>query len=164
MKLAFIGQPEYFRFCYESDLNELGDVREFPFHFGMKESDFDDLVHFSADFNFFFRGEYFPSEILKKLNGFKVALSSEPFPRFIDNKLEYTADSIKRYLDFRSRIRCADFDYVFHYDESSLEFLRRDGLLASGSFPFPVATKTYIDRELPKEWDIFFIGRSTVHR
>jgi len=164
MKIALVGQPEYFRFCYENDLAELGEVREFPFHFGMKASDFDDLVKFSADFNFFFRGEWFPPEALKGISGLKVALSSEPFPRRINGKLEYTGDSINRYLDFRSRIRATEFDYVLHYDEASLEFMKEDGLLVSGSFPFPVATRTYHDRQLSKEWDMFFIGRSTTHR
>lgn len=164
MKIAFIGQPEYFRFCYESDLSEKAIVREFPFHFNMKADDFSDLIDFSPDFSFFFRGEFFPIEVLGKITGKKIALSSEPFPRHLNKKLIFTLDSLRRYFEFRSRIKYRLFHYVFHYDESSLSFLRRDGLYLSGSFPFPVATKIYFDRELKKNRDIFFIGRSTIHR
>jgi len=164
MKIAFVSQPEYFRFCYEQDLSADNEVREFPFHFGMKEEELADLIAFDADVNFFFRGEFFPSTLLPRLRGTKIALSSEPFPRNLGNKLEYTRDSIKRYLDFRSRIRTQQFDYVFHYDEASLEFMARDGLHLSGAFAFPVATDTYVDRQLEPKWDMFFIGRSTAHR
>ncbi|CAB3678476.1 hypothetical protein LMG3458_01476 [Achromobacter deleyi] len=164
MKIAFVSQPEYFRFCYEQDLSADHEVREFPFHFGMREEDLADLIDFDADVNFFFRGEFFPPSLLPRLRGKKIALSSEPFPRNLGDKLEYTRDSIKRYLDFRSRIRTQPFDYVFHYDEASLQFMARDGLNLSGAFAFPVATDTYVDRQFKPKWDMFFIGRSTPHR
>jgi len=164
MKIAFVSQPEYFRFCYEQDLNLHHEVREFPFHFGMREEELADLITFDADVNFFFRGEFLPSSLLTRLRGKKIALSSEPFPRNLGSKLEYTRDSIKRYLDFRARIRTQPFDYVFHYDEASLQFMARDGLHLSGAFAFPVATDTYDGRQLEPTWDMFFIGRSTSHR
>lgn len=164
MKISFIGQPEYFRFCYEQDLSRDNDVREFPFHFSMSSEELHDLVSFDADVNFFFRGEFAPHATLSQLNGKKIAISSEPFPRSIDSKLEFTFDSLSRYIDFRKRIRYLPFDYVFHYDEASLDFLRNDGLFVSGAFPFPVATETYTKLEGRCEWDVFFIGRSSNHR
>lgn len=165
MKIAFVSQPEYFRFCYEDDLSKDHCVREFPFHFGMDKSELDDLIQFEPDVTFFFRGEFVPSGFIERLGGLKVAISSEPFPRYIGSKIEYTLDSIKRYLDFRSRIRGLPFDYVFHYDESSIEYMAKDGLIISGAFPFPVATDTYLPAPaVQKEWDLFFIGRSTQHR
>lgn len=163
MKIAFIGQPEYFRFCYESDLSD-HEVREFPFTFGMRDEQLEDLASFNADVNFFFRGEFFPATLLARLQGLKIALSSEPFPRHLDGKLVFTRDSWQRYFDFRMRMRSQPFDYVFHYDAASLEFMREDGLQLSGSFPFPVATDTYVELEREKKWDLFFIGRSTTHR
>lgn len=162
-KIAFISQPEYFRFIYEKDLDSFFEVKEFPFTYDMGENDFDDLTKFNADYNFFFRGEFFPESILKKIKGKKIALSSEPFPRKINNKWEYTKDSIKRYLVFR-RIREKSFNYVFHYDISSLPLFFLDNLEISGEFVFPVATETYKNRKIEKTWDIFFIGRSTPHR
>jgi hypothetical protein len=61
-------------------------------------------------------------------------------------------------------MRTRKFDYVFHYDAASLEYLRADGLALSGDFPFPVATHTYKKVEKMKSWDLFFIGRSTAYR
>lgn len=165
MKIAFVSQPEYFRFCYEQDLSKDHDVREFPFHFGMSESELAALIDFAPDVSIFFRGEFAPVGILERLQGLKIAISSEPFPRHIGSKLEYSLDSIKRYLDFRKRIRSQPFDYVFHYDEASMGFMAQDGLHLSGAFPFPVATDTYLpSNEVKQDWDLFFIGRSTQHR
>lgn len=163
MKIAFITQPEYFRFMYENDLDQLGEIFEFPFHFGMDASEFEPLVKFEADYNFFFRGEFIPVELLDKMKGIKISLSSEPFPITVDGKLVYTLDSINRYDIFRS-IRFKSYDYVFHYDAASLNFMQNDGLILSGVFPFPVATGSYFKKKSEKCWDIFFIGRSSVHR
>ncbi|SFU68984.1 glycosyltransferase family protein [Nitrosospira multiformis] len=163
MKIAIISQPEYFRFCYENELDFLGDVRQYRLHIGMAPEFYSELVSFNADLNIFFRPEFIPLAILNQLSGKKVALSSEPFPRYINGKLNYTIDSIIRYLSFRT-IRQLPYDYVFHYDESSLKFIREDGLSLSGVFVFPVATKTYIPKPINPNWDFFFIGRSTLHR
>lgn len=162
-KVAFICQPEYFRFTYDNALNDFADVREFKLTYSMTPSDFDDLKAYHAHFNIFFRGEYVPNEVLEKLEGIKINLSSEPFPRRIDNHIEYTLDSVKRYLGFR-KIRNKLFDYVFHYEAASLEFMQKDGLFLSGEFAFPVATNTYKPVRLEKKWDLLFIGRSTQHR
>lgn len=162
-KIAFVAQPEYFSFIYEHDLDKLADVRAFRFHFSMKVDDFSELIDFDADINFFFRGEFFPSVILEKLRGITVNLSSEPFPRVINDRLIYTIDSIRRYLHFRN-IRSKPFDYVFHYDDTSIPFLNSDGLLVSGEFALPVATSVYKPDARPEKWQIFFNGRSTSHR
>lgn len=162
-KVAFICQPEYFRFTYDNALKDFADVQEFKLTYSMKSSDFNDLKAYHADFNIFFRGEYVPNEVLEKLEGIKINLSSEPFPRKIGNHIEYTLDFIKRYLRFR-QIRNKPFDYVFHYDAASLGFMEKDGLLLSGEFAFPVSTKIYQPLSLKDDWDIFFIGRSTNHR
>ena len=106
---------------------------------------------------FFSEVSFFAEEVLTRLRGVKVCLSSEPFPRYIDRRLEYTFDSLERYLNFRA-IGGKAFDYVFHYDEASLPFLSKDGLHLSGAFPFPVATKTYAPKSVDKadkEWDLF---------
>lgn len=168
-KVAFISQPEYFRFIYENNLDGLFETREFPFHFDMDASQCKDIVNFDADYNVFFRGEYFPEEILNQLRGVKIALSSEPFPRKIANRWEYSVDSLKRYIAFR-HIRLKRFDYVFHYDAASLDLFKADGMEISGEFAFPVAMQTYAPETFlensmdKKKWDFFFIGRSTHHR
>lgn len=162
-KIAFIGQPEYFRFIYEKDLDEISEVKEFKLTYTMEKKDFEELLNYSAEINFFFRGEYIPDEVLQNLSGIKVNLSSEPFPRQINKKLEYTKDSLNRYLEFR-KIRNKAFDYIFHYDHASLDFMYNDGLILSGEFAFPVATNVYKPKKTKNKWDLFFIGRSTVHR
>lgn len=162
-RIAFVSQPEYFRFMYEHDLDSMFEVREFTFKFDMTKEDFKDLKAFNADYNFFFRGEFFPKEILKELKGVKIAFSSEPFPRKIGDRWEYTKDSLKRYIVFRS-IRNSPFDYVFHYDVTSSLLFEKDGISISGEFVFPVATNTYKSLNSEKRWDFFFVGRATDHR
>ncbi|MFZ4855518.1 MAG: glycosyltransferase family protein [Desulfuromonadaceae bacterium] len=163
IKIAFISQPEYFRFCYEQDLNDYYQVLEVPYNFDMGGKDFRCLVEYDADFNIFFRGEFIPNELLNKLSGVTICLSSEPFPRFIGGRLNFTFDSLVRYLHFRT-IRNRPFDYVFHYDQASLPFIKNDGLQLSGAFHFPVATSCYKKIVSEPKWDLFFIGRSSSHR
>ncbi len=165
LKLAFVSQPEYFRCFYESDLDQFFlSVREFKFTFAMTDNDFQNLLDYSPDITFFFRGEFFPDAVLRKLSGIKVNLSSEPFPNEINGKLNYTLDSLKRFEEF-TKIANKNYDYVFHYDVSSLQFLAENGLFLSGSFPFPIATSVYKPLEnIANNWDFFFIGRSTNHR
>lgn len=162
-KLAFISQSEYFNFIYDDSLHDDYEIRDYQMTFSMSPNEFQDLFSFNADYNIFFRGEYIPSEVLEKLLGKNINLSSEPFPVLINNTLNYSFDSIKRFLIFRN-IRHNNFDYVFHYDKSSLPFLLKDGLHLSGEFVFPVATHIYQQKRIEKRWDVFFIGRCTTHR
>lgn len=162
-KIAFISQPEYFRFIYENGLEDIGEIFEFQLRMGLQPHDFKSLIDQQADYNFFFRGEFVPDGVLEQLDGLKIALSSEPFPRIIDGRYEYSFDSINRYLDFRA-IRDKPFDYIFHYDRSSIPFLKNDGMHLSGEFPFPVETTVYKNISMAQQWDLFFIGRSTSHR
>lgn len=162
-KIVFVGQPHYFRFSYESDLNGLFDVKEFPFHFQMSEEYLRSNFELDADYYFFFRGEFFPESILRDIRGIKIAFSSEPFPRFLNGSWHFTTDSIRRYSEFRS-IRNKSFDYLFHYDETSEKLFLADDIHPSGFLQFPVATDFYAKQNVRKDIDIFFIGRSTEHR
>lgn len=163
LRIAFVSQPEYFRFMYDHALNDLGEVFEFPFTTSLRDQDYEPLVAFNPDMTFFFRGEHAPLSVLDRLGGLRIALSSEPFPRITSGRSKYTRDSLARYLTFRS-IRAKPFDYVFHYDSASIPFMAKDGLKVSGEFPFPVATGTYRPKPAAKEWDLFFVGRSTYRR
>jgi hypothetical protein len=164
MRIAFIGQPEYFRFCYEKELDSLGEVREFNLNFSMGLNHFIPLQEFNADINIFFRGEFVPNEVLKNLKGIKVNLSSEIFPKYIDGKLIVSLDSLNRYEYFVKAIKDKSFDYIFHYDKTSIKFMQEDNLFLSGEFCFPVATEIYKPQDISEKWDFFFIGRSTEHR
>ncbi|MFP4279488.1 MAG: glycosyltransferase [Halochromatium sp.] len=168
--IAFVTQPEYFRFTYETALDADVEVCELALVPMLLSGDFTPLFKLQADYNLIFRGEWMPAKVLEQLRGLRIALSSEPFPRLIDGRLQMTWDSLNRYLHFRA-IRSLPFDYVFHYEAASLPLMARDGLNCSGSFPFPVATNVYQPSPIPHvasspsvRWDLFFIGRSTLHR
>lgn len=163
LKIAVFSQPEYFRFMYEHELESFAEIFEFKLQMDLSACDLKPLIEYQADYNFFFRGECLPDGVLEQINGVRVALSSESFPKLVKGRYAYTIGSIRRYFSFRS-IRWKPFDYVFHYDEASLPFMRRDQLFVSGQFVFPVATSVYYPREQPKTWDLFFIGRSSPHR
>ena len=162
-RIAFISQPEYYRFIYEGDLDSFAEVREFRLTHNMDSSEFNALLAYDADYNIFFRGEFVPNDVLQGLDGLTIELSSEPFPREIDHEIEYTRDSLLRYDIFRA-IRQKSFDYVFHYDVASLGLMKKDGLELSGEFVFPVATDVYKPTKTDIKWDLFFIGRSTPRR
>jgi hypothetical protein len=170
-KVAFVGQPEFFQMCYENDLDDLYEVGSFPLRFDpaldmqADSSTMRDLIAFKPDITIFFRSDYISSKLLEALSGIKIGYSTEPFPKFIKNKFYYTMDSIRR---FKSFLRTAErkFDFVFHYDEASREFIEMMGIRLSGYQPLPVATRKWHPPSDPpsKSWDIVFIGRSTEHR
>ena len=165
LKLAFIAQPEYFRSMYHNVLfDKKWNAQEFTFNYQMKESEFSKLVKYDADYNFFFRGEYIPDEIIKSLKGKTIFFSSEPFPRKINQRWVYTKDSFKRYMLFRNNIRNKSFDYVFHYDNNSQEIFKHDGIQLSGECIFPISIVNEKTAYNKKKWDIFFLGRSSPHR
>ena len=134
--VAFIAQPEYFDFHYKEVLEDMYTVRYFPNSFSENPNFFASLVEFDADINIFFRGELVPIEVLNSLEGIKINLSSEPFPKIINNSLIYTEDSLNRF-EFFLRIFERPYDYIFHYDEVSKIFLENQGIELSGYFPFP---------------------------
>ncbi|WP_295544013.1 glycosyltransferase [uncultured Thiohalocapsa sp.] len=162
-RIAFIAQPEYFRFTYEQALADAAQVRELALVPMRLANDFGPLLDFNADYNIFFRGEWVPAAVLQALTGTSIALSSEPFPRRIAGRWQWTLDSLDRYLHFRA-IRQRPFDYVFHYDAASLPLFAADGLHCSGDFALPVALDVYHPAPATPEWDLFFIGRSSRHR
>ena len=162
-KVAFICQPEYFQSLYESDLDDVFDVGRFPFTFSGRPSDFKDVVRFNADVNIFFRGEFVPLEVLERLSGKKVNWSSEPFPKLLSGRFHFTKDSLSRLKTFIP-VLDRGFDYIFHYDEASRQFLEQHGIYLSGYVPFPVATDFYRPINEFPQYETFFIGRSTPHR
>lgn len=162
-KIAFISQPEYYRFMYENCLSKDFITKEFRLVEVIKNPNATELIEFDAHINIFFRGELLPNDILESLSGLKINLSSEPFPCMIENHPQYSWDLLRRYLEFR-HIRTKPFDYIFHIDKHSLPFMEKDGLHLSGEFIYPVALDVYRPILQQKNWDLFFIGRSTRHR
>ena len=163
-KLALIYQKEYFEYLFDKKLSEEFELFTQYINLGTQAEDLDELVDFNADINIVFRGEFFPTQTLTKLKGIKVAISTEPFPKIIDSKFNYTLDSILRFRNFLP-VFDKDFDYIFHYDQVSASFLKGQGIDLSGYFPLPIATNDFMPIPCDDyEWDICFIGRSTEHR
>jgi Glycosyl transferases group 1 len=164
MKVAFVGQMEYFRFHFEDDLNDLYDVKKFQLRwFEPSTGYYQNLVAFRPDLTVVFRGEFLPTALLPGLSGIKIAISSEPMPKVLDGKLVCTDESLER---FRLFLGIADksFDFIFHHDQSSESFFESQGVQLSGFIPLPIATEALRPFGTGPWRDILFFGRSTPHR
>jgi hypothetical protein len=170
LKVAFVGQPEYNSPLYETDIDDLYTVRKFSPVFdsacghAATAATMASLLDFQPDVAIFFRPEFFANDLLSQLRGVKIGISTEPMPKYLNNTFHYTLDSIGR---FKSLLKAAalKFDYIFHYDATSLSFMERMGVRVSGPLALPVATKTW-RAAAPRDadWDLVFVGRSTEHR
>lgn len=170
LNLAFIGQAEYNQPLYETDLDDLYQVTRFQTTFDLSvpylatASSMASLIDLQPDVSIFFRPEYFSNDLLLSLHGLKIGISTEPLPKYIQDTFHFTTDFIRR---FRSLLEAADrqFDYIFHYDSSSLSFMERMGVRVSAPLELPVATKTWNKSDgRQTSWDVVFVGRSTAHR
>lgn len=161
LKIAFVGQPEYFRCLYETDLNKEFEVTEYAINMG-DPNRYQVLLKDKSDILFFFRGEFVPQNILAHINGIRVQLSSEPIP----TETFYVPDRIAR-LKMLMRNK-NQFDKFFHYDKTSIPVLKTNGFEVDGEFIFPVATNFYrpliTEKESEDMWDLGFFGRSTPYR
>jgi Glycosyl transferases group 1 len=167
-KVAYVCQTDYFWPHIAKDLGEEFDTFVFRLFYDLTADDYRELIQFDADYNFFYRGEYVPEEVLRNLKGSKINLSSEPFPKLVDGNWDYTWDSVRRYLTFRV-LRDKSFDFVYHYDRFSMPFFLKDGLNLSGEFVIPVDASQILRAQkyrehLKKKWDILFVGKSTPRR
>jgi len=163
IRIAFVCQPEYFRFVYEDDLDQNYEVKEFMLKWGGNVHYYKDLIKFNPHIAFFFRPELYPNELLEKLKGLKVALSSEPIPKYINNKFITSEDMQLRFESLKGA-KDKKYDYFFHFDRTSIKFLRENGFNVEGEFILPVAIGTYRPINCKKKWDWVFSGRDTRHR
>jgi hypothetical protein len=157
-KIAFVGQPEYFRCLYETDLDEDYDVKEYAISMGDPKR-YKVLLEDKSDIMFFFRGEFVPADILSRIKAIRVQLSSEPLP----TDTFYTVDRVTRLkMLFANRNK---FDKFYHYDKTSIKTLEKNGFDVDGEFIFPVATEFYHRSVRPNPiWDAGFFGRSNNYR
>jgi hypothetical protein len=170
LKLAFVGQPEYNSPFYETDIDDIYVVRQFSPVFDpasgyvATSATMASLLEFQPDVAIFFRPEFFSNDLLSRLRGVKIGISTEPMPKYLDGNFHYTLDSIGR---FKSLLKAAEleFDHIFHYDAASLSFMERMGVRVSGAIALPVATMTWRPAEdRNADWDLVFLGRSTENR
>jgi hypothetical protein len=171
IKVAFVGQPEYNSPLYENDLDDIYAIKDFCSSFDIKINKLSTesmapLIEFRPDISICFRPEYFSKELIAALSGIKVGISTEPLPKYIDGEFHYSLDSISR---FKNLLQAAPlgFDFIFHYDSSSLSFMGLMGINLSGIVALPVATGAWTamrGAERANNWDVVFLGRSTTHR
>jgi len=162
IRIAFVGQPEYFRFTYE-DLDRVYNIKEFVLKWGADIQYYKGLIEFNPHVAFFFRPELYPDALLETLKGIRVGLSSEPIPKYYNNFLVTSEDMELRFNSLKSAKK-KKYDYFYHYDKTSLKFLKENGFKVDGEFIFPVATGIYRPIDCEKKWDWGFFGRSTEHR
>ena len=86
MKVAFVGQEEYFWCHIETDLDDVYTVKRVHLCHNVDESYYDDLLSFRPDITVVFRGEHLPVQIVSRLSGIKVAYSTEPLPKWAGGK------------------------------------------------------------------------------
>jgi Glycosyl transferases group 1 len=170
LKIAFIGQPEYNAPLYETDLDDLYEIRRFPIVLDPTKghvatvTGMVDVINFAPDIAVFFRPDFISNDVLPRITGLKIGISTEPYPKYISGAFHYTSDSINR-LKLLTRVAVHQLDYLFHYDQASLGFLELMGLRVSGAFVPPVATGVWRPPEQTSHTrDLTFIGRSTEHR
>jgi hypothetical protein len=163
MKVAFVGQMEYFRFHFENDLDDIYEVRPFQLTWNSPPGYYDVLIDFAPDLTLVFRGEFLPVEVVRALSGIRISMSTEPMPKILNGHLIYTADSLSRFKIFLGTFD-RPYDYVFHFDASSRSFFETQGIQLSGFCPFPIATDLYKPIDVIPHRDIVFFGRSTSHR
>ena len=163
MKVAIVGQMEYFRFHFESDLDDIYEIKRFQLRWNVSTDFYDPLIQYSPDLTLIFRGEFMPVEVVERIPGIKIGISTEPTPKLIDGRLVYTSDSIRKFKlllgIFQRR-----FDYIFHYDEYSKSFFESQSVPISGYCPLPIATDVYRPLDVEPRRDILFLGRSTPRR
>ncbi len=165
IRIAFVGQPEYFRIHYKDMLRYQNwcSCEEIPIRLGCPE-DYTKLLYEDFDYIFFFRGEFCPEGILKNLSGVKVVISSEPFPKISTSGL-LTSKELRDRFNIFKKVKDMGFDYIFHYDRMSIPWMEIEGINISGEFQLPISKVDCSELDLgDKTWDVCFFGRSNEYR
>jgi len=155
MNIAFVGQQHYFNCAVPMAmdghrlyvLNVNGDLSNKTRYASVlalnKEKD--------IDVWFFFRGEFLHHDYAKQLKGVKVNISTEPIQR---SDTPFCLQHTK-----------GKFDKFFHYDKTHIPWIEKtQNIKVDGEFQLPVNLDLYRYLELPQQWDVGFIGRSTDSR
>ena len=146
--VLFVGQSHYYR-CHAPKDAAFLDIR--PDQFDQKR--YEVLLQHKPKVWVFFRGEYVPDAIVRKLDGLKIWISTEPLGRPDVMPLMQSASTA--------------FDAHYHYDGAEVDKLRECGIKTDGAFIVPVDLETYHPYpalQAEAEWDLFFSGRETPKR
>ena len=80
-----------------------------------------DLITFAPDIAVVFCPDFVSNDLLRRIAGLKIGISTEPDPKYIFGNFHYTSDSLNRLKRF-TRVAVQKFDYLLHYDRASLSF------------------------------------------
>jgi glycosyltransferase involved in cell wall biosynthesis/SAM-dependent methyltransferase len=165
--IVFAGQPEYFRQTY-FDETSTGSSFEFPFT-SADPSALRELPRFVKEHRaktcIIFRPEWLAwyRDVFDELKANDVALigySTEPVPH---GWADPHPDQLKRLESLKDALK-VDYDLIVHFDQCSLRLLREVGFERIIAHPLPVSKKLFFPEDLPREFDVCFLGRSTPHR
>jgi len=167
-KIAFVGQPSYFRGHYADMLinpPEGYEAIEVPFTFMVSNPE-STLMGLTADVIYLFRGELIPLQVLKSMKGIKVHLSTEPMPFDGQNgNVEISPDRSQRAWELTGNRE--GFDHIYHFDKASISFLERQKFKIEGDFYLPISKTVFHPEGQDGDvatWDVLFYAKDTTHR
>lgn len=122
------------------------------------------LRNFRPDVTIFYRPELYPRHLVTMIPGYRVAFLSEPLPRIVDGRLEYTDETELR-LNVYETMAWSAFHRRIFYDETREATAKLIGFPIDEFRPLPIDTSLFqpLDRPAP-EWDIVFVGKATPYR
>ncbi len=108
----------------------------------------------------FFRGEFVPREILNRLQGKKIWISTEPIKRTDVHNLYFGKNSLYTLNHINL------FDEFYHYDKTEIALLAKANYTVTGNFALPVNLAQYNQTppSLNKIYDLIFLGRTNQRR
>jgi hypothetical protein len=90
-----------------------------------------------------------------------VGYSTEPIPH--SNLENAHPDQLLRWKSL-CRSRSIGYDLIVHYDQSSQDFLEKNGFSNVIFHPLPVSQKIFFPENRSIDFDACFLGRSTAYR
>ncbi len=168
-RIAFVGQPEYFRAVYFDGVRDDGHL-EFPVSSADPAEQLQKLAEFVRTNGIrtciVFRPEWLSSvpglvEELQSEGVRVIGYSTEPIP--VDASGKWHPDQAVR-LDSLLRALPLPLDLLIHYDPDSHKFLSSRGFRRLICHPLPVSSALFYPEDVPLEFEACFLGRSTPHR
>lgn len=166
--IAFAGQPEYFRAAY-FDAVHSGEHFEFPVT-SADPGRLRGLPAFAKRFGvrtcIVFRPEWLAAcpgvvEELQSAGIRVVGYSTEPVP---------TRSTGAPHADLAARLAALQpaaslpLDLMVHFDQESERFLHKRGFQRLICHPLPVSERLFYPEDVPAEFEVCFLGRSTSYR
>ncbi|MER2267825.1 glycosyltransferase family protein [Methylobacterium oxalidis] len=161
-RVAVVGHRPYFG-LHMPISDEMMSVEQFEFYHKSENTVFNSFEIFKPDILFAFRPELVPLSILLSFSGVKIGFSSEIFPKRVGNKIHADMSHIAKF-DFFDNNVIRKYDFMFHYDVASREFLEERRIYMSDFPPYPLSTSLFFEERVERDIDVLFIGRVSPRR